>query len=287
MEYVLFLPQMRLSFDDLVARARAAEAAGFTGIAGMDHLAPPLALHLPMYEAMVTNTWIAAHTERLRIGSLVLCDSFRHPAVLAREAVSIDHASGGRFELGIGWGSVPDEFFTFGVAPTEPAARVQRLRETLEVLRAFWKGETVGYEGEFHHLVEASQAPLPTASIPIVIGGTGRKTLALVREFADWWNIQVGSLDKLDDLRAEVGTARVSIQEIVAFVGDEPERDEITALTNRRFRYGNPIIGSAAELVDHFGARAARGIERTYVWFADFAKPDTLTAFGESVIAAT
>jgi alkanesulfonate monooxygenase SsuD/methylene tetrahydromethanopterin reductase-like flavin-dependent oxidoreductase (luciferase family) len=287
MEYVLFLPQMRLSFDDLVARARAAETAGFVGIAGMDHLVPPLAAGYPMYEAMVTNTWLAAHTERLRIGSLVLCDSFRHPAVLAREAVAIDHASGGRFELGIGWGSVPDEFLTFGVGSTEPAARVQRLRETLEVLRALWKGETVDYDGEFHHLVGASQAPLPTASIPIVIGGTGRKTLALVREFADWWNIQVGSLDKLDVLRAEVGAARVSIQEIVSFVGDERDRDDITALTNRRFRYGSPIIGSSSELVDHFGARADRGIERTYVWFADFAKPETLAAFGESVIART
>ena len=59
-----------------------------------------------MFDAMITNAWLAAQTQHLRVGSLVLCDSFRHPAVLAREAVSIDHASGGRFELGIGWGSV-------------------------------------------------------------------------------------------------------------------------------------------------------------------------------------
>ena len=129
MEFNLFLPQMRLSFDDLVARARAAEAAGFVGMSGMDHLTPPLAADQPMYEAMVTTTWLAAHTDRLRLGSLVLCDAFRHPAVLAREAVSIDHASGGRFDLGIGWGSVPDELATFGVgldrAPParRPAAR--------------------------------------------------------------------------------------------------------------------------------------------------------------------
>ena len=62
LEFHLFLPQMRLSFEQIVARARAAEAAGFDGVAGMDHLAPPLAEDQPMYEAMVTNTWIAAHT---------------------------------------------------------------------------------------------------------------------------------------------------------------------------------------------------------------------------------
>jgi len=68
MEFHLFLPQMRLSFDRLVASARAAEAAGFRGIAGMDHLVPPGAETQPMYEAMVVSTWLAAHTERLAAG---------------------------------------------------------------------------------------------------------------------------------------------------------------------------------------------------------------------------
>ena len=169
MEFNLFLPQMRLSFDDLITRARTAEAAGFVGITGMDHLVPPLAEDQPMFEAMVTSAWLAAHTERLRIGSLVLCDAFRHPAMLAREAISIDHASGGRYELGLGWGSVVDEFVTFGLGSTEPAARVARLRETLEVIRALWAGETVDYDGEFHHLKGAFQAPGPLHRIPIVI----------------------------------------------------------------------------------------------------------------------
>src|SRR5215813_9935296 len=126
---------MRLTFDQLVARARAAEAAGFAGITGMDHLAPPLAFEQPMFEAIVTTTWLAAHTERISVGSLVLCDAFRSPTMLARQAVSLDHASGGRFELGIGWGSVRDELVTFGVGSAEPRQRVERLRETLEVLR--------------------------------------------------------------------------------------------------------------------------------------------------------
>jgi alkanesulfonate monooxygenase SsuD/methylene tetrahydromethanopterin reductase-like flavin-dependent oxidoreductase (luciferase family) len=102
MEFHLFLPQMRMTFDQLVERTRAAEAAGFGGISGMDHLTPPMADDQPMYEAMTTTTWLAAHTERISVGSLVLCDAFRHPAMLARQAVSLDHASGGRFELGIG-----------------------------------------------------------------------------------------------------------------------------------------------------------------------------------------
>jgi len=285
MEFHLFLPQMRLSFDRLVASARAAEAAGFRGIAGMDHLVPPGAETQPMYEAMVVSTWLAAHTERLAVGSLVLCDAFRHPAVLARQAVSLDHASGGRFELGLGWGSWDGEFSMFGVGPAEPAVRVRRMRETLGVLRALWAGETVDYHGEFHQLSGAAQAPGPLSRIPVVIGGAGPATLALVREFADWWNVQVTQLHRLEQARAQVGGARVSVQQMVAYVGDEASRAAVTETATRRFGAMQPVIGTAPELADHFGRLGDRGVERVYAWFCDFAPPDTLAAFGAEVIA--
>lgn len=285
MEFNLFLPQMRMSFDQLVARARAAEAAGFVGITGMDHLVPPMADEQPMYEAMVTTAWLAAHTERLRVGSLVLCDAFRHPAVLAREAVSIDHASGGRFELGIGWGSVVEEFTTFGVGSTEPRERVDRLRETLEVVRALWAGEVVDYDGTYHHLKGARQEPQPLDRIPIVIGGVGKKTLRLVAEYADWWNVHIGHVDRVEELRPQAGNARVSIQQMVAFVGRDADREQVTALAKKRFGYSRPVIGTASEVLDHYGRLAEQGVERVYAWFCDFAPPETLAEFGEEVVA--
>ena len=285
MEFHLFLPQMRLTLPQLVERAQAAEAAGFGGIAGMDHLAPPLAEDQPMYEAMVTNTWLAAHTSTLTISSLVLCDSFRHPAMLAREAVSIDHASGGRYELGIGWGSVPTEFETFGTGSTEPRQRVQRLKETLEVLHALWAGETIDYDGEFHHLKGAFQAPGPLHRIPIVIGGGGPKTLQLVAKHADWWNLHVGILDRLEEMRPDAGDARVSIQQRVAFVPSEGAREEVIGLATKRFGTTGVASGTSPELVDQFAALADRGVERVYAWFTDFAMPETLEQFGAEVIA--
>jgi alkanesulfonate monooxygenase SsuD/methylene tetrahydromethanopterin reductase-like flavin-dependent oxidoreductase (luciferase family) len=284
MEFHLFLPQLRLSFDRLVASARAAEAAGFRGIAGMDHLVPPGAEAQPMYEAMVVSTWLAARTERLAVGSLVLCDAFRHPAVLARQAVSLDHASGGRFELGLGWGSWDGEFSMFGVGPAGPPARVRRMRETLEVLRALWAGETVDYHGEFHQLSGAAQAPGPLGRIPVVIGGAGPATLALVREFADWWNVQVTQLHRLEQAREQVGGARVSVQQMVAYVGDEGGRAAVAETATRRFGAMQPVIGTGPELADHFGRLGDRGVERVYAWFCDFAPPDTLAAFGAEVI---
>ena len=89
-EFHLFLPQLRLTMETIVERAQAAEAAGFSGIAFMDHLAPPAAEGYPMFDALATAAWVASKTSRLQVGHLVLCDSFRHPAVLAREVASLD-----------------------------------------------------------------------------------------------------------------------------------------------------------------------------------------------------
>ena len=283
LEFWVFLPQMRLTMDQMVDRARAAEAAGFAGVAGMDHLTPPLAENQPMWEAMVTNTWLASKTEHLRVGSLVLCDSFRHPAVLAREAVSLDHASGGRFELGIGWGSVAGELGTFGVGSQEPKVRLSRLRESLEIITALWTGETLDYEGEHFSLHGAQQVPGPLGHIPIVIGGAGKGTMRVVAEHADWWNVHTGIVDKLDEMRPLAGNARCSLQVQVAFVPPSAPRDEIEATARRRFGR-TPIVGTAPELVEYFGSLRERGVERVYVWFCDFAALDTLSAFGDAVI---
>ena len=283
LEFWLYLPQMRMSMDQMVDRATAAEAAGFAGISGMDHLAPPGAQNAPMFEPMITNSWLAARTERLRVGSLVLCDSFRHPAVLARESVTVDHASGGRFELGIGWGSVPTELEVFGIGSTESAARIGRMRESLEIIQALWRGDVVDYEGEHFQLHGAQQKPVPLGKIPIVIGGAGRKTMELVATHADWWNVHIGILDRLDEMRPFSGKARCSVQLQVALVPSEGQRTEIADLALRRFG-PTPVVGRTSELVDHFGSLVERRVERVYVWFCDFAPPETLTAFGEEVI---
>jgi alkanesulfonate monooxygenase SsuD/methylene tetrahydromethanopterin reductase-like flavin-dependent oxidoreductase (luciferase family) len=287
MEIHLFLPQMRMPLETLVERARAAEAAGFSGIALMDHLEPPLAPDQPMYEAMLTAAWIAAHTTTLTVGHLVLCDAFREPSVLARQAVTLDHASGGRFELGIGWGSVPDEIVRYGVGPTAGKERVARLGETLRVVRALWSGEHVTFDGD-HHRVDGQQLPTPLGEIPILIGGIGPRTLELVAEHADWWNCPIYGLERLDELRDRIGRARISVQHMATLIPDgasADERAETLATVGRRFggMIGRPeshVAGTAQELVEHFRGLRERGVERAYVWTTDFGRPETVAGFG-------
>jgi alkanesulfonate monooxygenase SsuD/methylene tetrahydromethanopterin reductase-like flavin-dependent oxidoreductase (luciferase family) len=283
----LFLPQMRMTHEAIVGRALAAEAARFEGIAFMDHLAPPLALEHDMWEAMSIAGWVLARTTTLHVGHLVLCDSLRHPAVLARQVTTLDHASGGRFELGIGWGSVPEELETFGIGSTEPRERAGRLAESLDIMRRLWTGDIVDYHGEHFTIVGARQRPTPTRHIPITVGGVGKRTLEITRAHADWWNLPIHHLDKMDELRDRVGHVRVSTQPMVALLPDEAHRDEVTALALRRFGDGamgrNLVVGTVPELAEHFEEMHGRGVERFYVWFADFAPVQTLERFAEVI----
>jgi alkanesulfonate monooxygenase SsuD/methylene tetrahydromethanopterin reductase-like flavin-dependent oxidoreductase (luciferase family) len=279
-EWFLFLPQVRLSVADIAERARRAEDSGFDGMAFIDHLEAPGLPGESIWEAMGIATWVAAKTQRLRIGHLVLCDAFRHPAVLAKQAVTLSDASDGRFELGLGAGSWPAEFTRFDVGQQDPVARVERLGRHLALIRQYW-----GDSGED---ADATQLPRRTHPIPLVLGGSGRRMMELVRRYADWWNLQANHLDRLPKLAPAAGTARISIQQMVGFARSGSDSNAVRDVSTRRFGHLGPglVCGDADELIQHFAGLTAQRVERFYVWFADFAVPDSLAEFGESVIKA-
>lgn len=278
-EWYLFLPQVRLSAADISDRALHAEASGFDGIAFIDHLEAPGRPDESIWEAMGIATWVAAKTERLRIGHLVLCDAFRHPAVLAKQAVTLSEASEGRFELGLGAGSWPAEFARFDVGQQDPRVRVEQLGRHLALIRRYW-GDDDEQSGP------APQAPRRSHPIPLVLGGSGPRMMELVRRYADWWNLPANQLDRLSKLAPAAGTARMSIQQMVGFVRSGSDPGTVREVSTRRFgNLGSGLVcGDADELVGHFSGLAAQRVERFYVWFADFAAPDSLHEFGESVI---
>jgi alkanesulfonate monooxygenase SsuD/methylene tetrahydromethanopterin reductase-like flavin-dependent oxidoreductase (luciferase family) len=276
-EWYLFLPQVRVPVADIVDRARYAEASGFTGIAFIDHLEAPGLPDESIWEAMSVATWVAAKTERLRIGHLVLCDAFRHPAVLAKQAVTLSEASDGRFELGLGSGSWPAEFTRFDVGQQDPVARVKQLESHLDVIGQYWgRGDDA----------TRSQSPLPKHPIPLILGGTGRRMMELVRRYADWWNIPANHIDRLAELAPAAGSARVSIQQMVGFVRKDSDPAKVREVSARRFgNLGSGLVcGDADELSGHFSNLSGQGVERFYVWFADFAASESLREFGETVI---
>ena len=114
-EIGVYIPQVGLSWDELRARVVECDELGIHSVWFMDHLYPPGLPKVPSFEAWTTAAALAAVTSRVRLGHLVLCNGFRHPALLAKMATTLDHASGGRLNLGLGSGSYPPEFSQFGL----------------------------------------------------------------------------------------------------------------------------------------------------------------------------
>src|SRR4026209_2588307 len=177
--YGFSLPSGQISFADAAAWARRAEALGFDSVWVSDHFFYSFARYgadpspIASLEPLATLAGIAAVTDRVRLGTLVLCAAFRHPALLARAAASIDLVSGGRFDLGLGAGWMAEEFEAFGYRFGSPGERFAVLEETLEVLRELFGGEPVTHEGPTVTLREAVLAPAPERRPPLWLGGKG------------------------------------------------------------------------------------------------------------------
>jgi alkanesulfonate monooxygenase SsuD/methylene tetrahydromethanopterin reductase-like flavin-dependent oxidoreductase (luciferase family) len=285
----LYLPQLRMSFDRMLERTLAAEAAGFDSVWLMDHFAAPMAPDIDTFEGWTIATALAARTSTIRFGHLVLCDPFRHPVLLAKTAATFDVISNGRLELGVGWGSVRDELRTFGFGPEPAAVRAAKLRETLEIVDLMFSGESFDYAGEHYSLHAATGRPVPVQKhVPVHIGGGGPKlTMPLVERFADWWNCPGYALDRLDELRPLAGTARVSAQHPIGLARSTTDRDDAIEQVHRRFgSWGGVIAGTADEVAAALAAEVDRGVEGFVCQFSDFGTPETIELFMREVVPA-
>jgi alkanesulfonate monooxygenase SsuD/methylene tetrahydromethanopterin reductase-like flavin-dependent oxidoreductase (luciferase family) len=286
----VFLPQLRMPFATILERTLAAEAAGFDSVWLMDHLAAPAAREHDTFEGWTLAAALAVRTSRIRIGHLVTCDPFRHPAVLAKMAATVDVLSDGRLELGLGWGSVEAELAAFGIGTDPAAVRAARMRETLEILPRMFSGEPFDYAGDHFRLADAIGRPVPVQDhVPIHIGGGGaRLTMPLVRDHADWWNCPSYAIDRLAELRPLAGDARVSAQHPVALAPDEASRAETEAAAERRFgAWGGVVSGTAPEVAAALAAEVSdHGVAGFVVQFTDFGTPETMRRFMAEVAPA-
>jgi alkanesulfonate monooxygenase SsuD/methylene tetrahydromethanopterin reductase-like flavin-dependent oxidoreductase (luciferase family) len=286
----VFVPQFGMDLRAVYRLAEAAEESGFESFWVFDHLYTPGAPPIDTFEGWTLLTAVAGVTTTIRLGLLVGCNPLRPPALLAKMAATFDQISGGRLELGIGWGSAEDEFGRFGVPVGSRRVRSEQLDETLEILALMFTGEQFDYAGRHFQLQGAWGLPVPIQEhIPVHIGGGGRTlTMPLVAKHADWWNCVGGARVRLDELKALRGSARISAQYPVVLLREEEDRESAAALCARRMPaagWGEPLIGTPAELIDEIGAEMDRGVELFTLRFHDRTEPATLRRFGAEVIA--
>jgi F420-dependent oxidoreductase-like protein len=182
--------------SELAHLVRGADQAGVDTVWVVDHLlqADPTAApdDTEMLEAYTTLGFLAAQTERVRLGTMVTGVTFRPPALLVKAVTTLDVLSGGRAWLGLGAGYQGEEAEAMGLPLPPVAERFQRLEETLQIAARMWAGDDAPFEGKHYRLGRPVGSPLPTQrpGPPVLIGGTGeRKTLRLVAQYADACNL--------------------------------------------------------------------------------------------------
>lgn len=198
---------------------RLADDAGFDSCWVMDHFATLGPRDdAPIFEAMTLLAGMAAVTTRTRIGCAVVGNTYRHPAVLAKAAVTVDHLSGGRLEFGLGTGWAENEHTMLGLEFGTRNDRADRLEESVQVIRALWTQPRTTFAGKHYRLEEAVAEPKPVQQPhpPIWIGGSGpKRTLRITALYADVWNAPGGAPE-------EIAASSAILDQHCAAVGRDP-----------------------------------------------------------------
>ncbi|GIH07207.1 luciferase-like monooxygenase [Rhizocola hellebori] len=262
------------SYDSIRAIAQQAEADGFDSIWLADHLLyrHPAEPTRGVWECWTLLAALAEATRRVEIGTLVLCNSFRHPAILAKMATAADEVSHGRLILGIGAGWNEPEYDAFGL-PFD--RRVDRLTEALQILRPLLRERHVDFRGKYyqaHDCDNTPPGPRPQGP-PLLVGGEGPRMLRLTAQYADFWN--TGYMGQPETVVEPIARIRTACRD----VGRDPATLGITALVGVWFPdlqaekpsfLTNPLMGTESEIATAIRGYAQLGVQHLMFQYAPY-----------------
>ncbi len=284
-----------------------AERLGYHSVWVSDHLSREVCRE--RLECWTTMTWLATLTERIRLGSMVICNLYRHPGLMAKMASTLDLVSGGRLELGIGacWSEL--ECLERGMAWPSPEVRLQMLGESVRIIKSLWTRETTDFDGRHYKLegVYSEPKPLQKPHPPMMIGGGGEGfTLRLVAKYADRSNFGGSLADvkrRMDALRRHCEDVGRDYDEITKSsnlgVVVYPSREEY--LEDMRGRWeanratepfeewlgkaeASYIAGTPDECVEQLRSYVELGVGMFIIRFGDIPSLDGLRLFAEKVV---
>ena len=239
----------------------------------------------PYLECLTTLAYFAAAYPTLSFGASVLCQSYRNPGLLAKMVANLQLLTRGRFIFGIGAGWMEQEYRAYNFDFPPAAVRLDQLQEAIQVVKQLWTQSPASYAGTHYRIENAYAEPRPDPIPPLLIGGGGeRRTLRLVAQYADWWNIPGGSASnyahKLHVLREHCRAVGRDYEEIVktwsaeaiAVAGTEAEAQRIAAASP--YNRSDAIIGTPAQVAEQLQAFVDLGVEYLIVRVLDF--PNTM-----------
>ncbi|HLW70288.1 MAG TPA: TIGR03560 family F420-dependent LLM class oxidoreductase [Candidatus Binataceae bacterium] len=295
----VFSPQAGLPFKALLERALQIERLGYHSIWLVDHFWNRGVPEADVLECTTTMSALCARTEKLRVGSLVLCNSFRNPAMLAKVLASIDCISGGRLEIGLGAGWMDEEYRAYGYEFPSMGARLRQLEEGVQILKAMLSTKQSSFKGRYYQTADAWNNPQPVQRPhpPITIGGSGEKVmLKIIAKYADRWNCPAGyrsfeqKFNVLKEHCAAVGRdikeINISEQLLVCIGANEAEVEERWKIAQRLPFWRTAIKGTPDTVVEQLRERVKRGIQFFTIIFGDLNSPQSIELFAREVMPA-
>lgn len=260
-------------WNEILTTASHAANTGWDGIWVADHfMSNDESASGPMHEAWATIAGLSAVVPHVRIGVLVSGNTYRHPAVLAKAAATVDHINGGRTVLGVGAGWQQNEHEKYGIELPPVKERLDRFEEAVTVLTGLLRQDRTTFGGQYYQLDDAPLEPKPVGPMPILIGGGGEKrTMRIAAQFADEWNVwgtpellrhKNGVLERhCEDIDRDPATIKRSAQGLL-FLFDDP----VKAAEMRSRDLGRPmLVGTPAELVEVVASYVEAGVDELII----------------------
>jgi F420-dependent oxidoreductase-like protein len=295
----VFSPQAGISYRAMLERATQLERLGYHSIWLVDHFWNRGVPEADVLECTATMSALAAGTQRLRIGSLVLCHSFRNPAMTAKVFATIDHISNGRLEIGLGAGWMDEEYRAYGYDFPSTGTRLRQLEEGVQILKLMFTEKKASFQGRYYTVADAFNNPKPMQKPhpPITIGGSGEKTmLKIVAKYADRWNCPAGYRSfehKLDVLKQhcqavgrDFNSINISEQLLVCIGATDAEVEDKWKISQRLPFWRTAIKGTPTQIVEQLRERVRKGISFFTVIFGDLNSPQSIELFAREVMPA-
>jgi len=299
---VLHVSATYANWDTFLTIAKEAEQLGYYSVWVSDHFISPNGRPYGL-EAWTVLSALGSLTHKIRLGTYVLCNQFRHPSLLARMASTLDHISKGRLELGIGAGWLRDEHVAFGFGWDSHLIRVERLKETIEMVKKLWKENHVSYDGKYFQLKDASLEPKPFQKPhpPVWVGGNSNAIRTIVAERGDGWIPVLPTPE-------QVANGALQIKEKMKCLGRNPQKvqvayggsgcaliaeneDSVNKLAEPLIRLmGKPkeelacLIGTPEQCIEKIEQYQKAGAQQIVIGFYDFPSIKGLELFAKSVI---